>query len=58
MMLTPFLAHHGFTKADLCHLLGTSAPTREQVWALEMLVAKDLLAAAGYTVVLRREGGG
>jgi hypothetical protein len=58
-MLTAFLELHGFTALDLERVFGTPEPTRRQVSMLELFVAKELLEAAGYTVVVRRspEGG-
>jgi len=53
-MLTPFLALHEFTAADVRRVLGLDAPTKSDVAILELYVAKCLIERAGYRTIIRR----
>lgn len=53
-MLSPLLNYHGVDDAQIRRLLGKKEPSRNEVWALETLVIKDLLKREGYTVKIRQ----
>jgi hypothetical protein len=60
-LVTPFLALHGFSDADVrtglssLFALSPYKPTRENISVLELVVAAWLLEEAGYRVKIRKE---